>query len=366
MNRVLKNLGTTAVVSLLTVSHTLAATGQLNVYNWSDYIAEDTIENFVERTGIQVTYDVFDSNEVLEAKLLSGDSGYDVVVPSASFMARQIQAGAFLELDKSKLSNWGNLNSDLMARLEVYDPGNKYSFPYLWGTTGIGYNPDMVKAALGDDAPLDSWDLIFKPENLAKLSSCGVALLDAPIEILPAALNYLGLDPNSTKANDYKAATKLLQSIRPHITYFHSSKYISDLANGDICIAVGWSGDVLQAADRAAEADNGVTVEYVIPKEGAGMWFDMLTIPADTSNADAAYEFLNYLLEPEVIAEISNYVAYANGNSASDDLIDSEITENPGIYPTEAAAKNLYPFKVLPQKINRIMTRSWTSIKAGN
>ncbi|WP_426415469.1 extracellular solute-binding protein [Aestuariirhabdus sp. LZHN29] len=366
----MKNVIKSSVISL-TAACALAAGGQavaadrvLHVYNWSDYIAEDTIANFEQKTGIKVTYDVFDSNEVLEAKLLSGGSGFDIVVPSASFLARQAKAGAFQELDRAKLSNWGNLDSAMMKNLEVYDPGNKFSYPYLWGTTGIGFNPDKVKAALGD-VPVDSWDILFKPENMKKLASCGVAVLDAPTEMMPAALKYLGKDPNSTNKADYEAATELLLSVRPYITYFHSSKYISDLANGDICVAVGWSGDVLQAADRAAEAENGVTVEYVIPKEGAGMWFDMLAMPTDAKNVDEAYEFLNYLLEPEVMAGISDYVAYANGNAAATKLVDPEITANPGIYPTPEAAKNLYPFKVLPKKIDRIVTRAWTKVKSG-
>ncbi len=355
----------TAACAIAASGQTLAEDKVLHVYNWSDYIAEDTVAKFEERTGIKVTYDVFDSNEVLEAKLLSGGTGFDIVVPSSSFMARQIQAGAYMELDRSKLSNWGNLNMPMMKSLEVYDPGNKHSIPYMWGTTGIGYNPEKVKAALGDNAPVDSWDLIFKPENLEKLTACGVAVLDAPTEMYPAALKYLNLDPNSLNKDDYKAATELLLTIRPHITYFHSSKYISDLANGDLCVAVGWSGDVLQAADRAEEAGNGVVVEYVIPKEGAGMWFDMLAIPADAKNVDEAHAFLNYLMEPEVIAEISNYVAYANGNSASTPLIDEEVTSNPGIYPTAEAEKNLYPFKVLPKEIDRMTTRGWTKVKSG-
>ncbi|MCL6414194.1 extracellular solute-binding protein [Aestuariirhabdus sp. Z084] len=367
MKNVIKNtvVGLTAACALTAGSQAIAADRVLHVYNWSDYIAEDTIANFEKKTGIKVSYDVFDSNEVLEAKLLSGGSGFDIVVPSASFMARQIQAGAFQPMDRSKLSNWGNLDDNMMKNLEVYDPGNQYAFPYLWGTTGIGYNPDKVKAALGDAAPVNSWDLIFKPENMEKLAACGVAVLDAPTEMLPAALKYLGKDPNSHNKADYEEATQLLLSVRPHITYFHSSKYISDLANGDICVAVGWSGDVLQAADRAAEAENGVTVEYVIPAEGAGMWFDMLVMPTDAKNVDEAYEFLNYLLDPEVMAEISNYVAYANGNSAATKLVDEEITGNPGIYPTPEAEKNLYPFKVLPKKIDRIVTRAWTKVKSG-
>ncbi|MGB0361050.1 MAG: extracellular solute-binding protein, partial [Endozoicomonas sp.] len=297
----------------------------LNIYNWSDYIAEDTITNFEAETGINVRYDVFDSNEVLEAKLLSGKTGYDIVVPSASFMAKQIQAGVFKELDKSKLPEWKHLDADIMSIVSSFDQGNKHAYPYLWGTTGIGYNPEQIKKYLGKEAPVDSWSLLFDEENIRKLSQCGVAFLNAPTEVIPAALNYLGLDPNSTDQKDYSKAEELLMKIRPYVTYFHSSRFISDLANGDICVAIGWSGDVLQASDRAAEADNDVVIEYSIPKEGAAMWFDMLAIPKDAENIDEAYAFLNYLLKPKVMAEISNYVAYASANKASVALIDDEI-----------------------------------------
>ncbi|WP_339489813.1 polyamine ABC transporter substrate-binding protein [Pseudomonas sp. EL_65y_Pfl2_R95] len=336
----------------------------LHVYNWSDYIAEDTLENFQKETGIKVVYDVFDSNETLEAKLLAGTSGYDVVVPSNQFLAKQIKAGVFQKLDKSKLPNWKNLNPDLMKSLEAADPGNQYAFPYLWGTTGIGYNPEKVKAALGTDK-IDSWDIIFKPENMDKLKSCGVAMLDAPEEVYAAALHYLGLNPIAQSVEDVKKAEELLLKIRPDVTYFHSSKYISDLANGNICVALGWSGDVFQAEARAEEAKNGVPVSYVIPKEGAAAFFDMMAIPADAKNADEAYTFLNYILKPEVIAPISDYVAYPNGNAAATPLVSEEIRNNPGIYPTEEASKKLYTFSELSPKVQRAMTRSWTKVKSG-
>ncbi|WP_445398053.1 extracellular solute-binding protein [Zobellella sp. An-6] len=339
---------------------------QVNFYNWSDYIAEDTLANFTADTGIQVTYDVFDSNEVLEAKLLAGNTGFDLVVPTGDFMGRQIQAGAFMELDKSKLTNYGNLDPQIMALLADKDPGNKFGVPYLWGTTGIGYNVDKVKEALGEAAPVDSWDLVMKPENLEKLSQCGVAFLDAPTEIFAAALNYQGLDPNSTNTEDYNGpATELMLSLRPHITYFHSSKYINDLANGDICVAVGWSGDILQARDRADEAKQGVNVAYSIPKEGALMWFDMLTIPRDAKHPDNAHKLIDYLMKPEVIAGVSNYVAYANANSASREFVDEEILNDTGIYPTAEAAEKLYTAKILPQSVNRVITRAWTRVKTG-
>jgi putrescine transport system substrate-binding protein len=336
----------------------------LHVYNWSDYIAEDTLDNFQKETGIKVVYDVFDSNETLEAKLLSGGSGYDVVVPSNQFLAKQIKAGVFQKLDKSKLPNWKNLNPDLMKALEAADPGNQYAFPYLWGTTGIGYNPAKVKAALGVDK-IDSWAAVFEPENMAKLKSCGVAMLDAPEEIYAAALHYLGKDPIAKSPADVKAAEALLLKVRPHITYFHSSKYISDLANGNICVAVGWSGDVFQAQARAEEVKNDVPVAYAIPKEGAATFFDMMAIPGDAKNVEAAYTFLNYILTPEVIAPISDYVAYPNGNSAATQLVSEEIRNNPGIYPTEEASKKLYTFTELSPKVQRAMTRSWTKVKSG-
>lgn len=336
----------------------------LHIYNWSDYIAEDTIANFEKATGIKVVYDVFDSNETLEAKLLSGGSGYDIVVPSNQFLAKQIKAGVFQKLDMSKLPNWKNLNPDLMKALENADPGNQYAFPYLWGTTGIGYNPEKVKAALGVDT-IDSWDVIFKPENMEKLKACGVSMLDAPDEVYAAALHYQGMNPNPTSVEDVKKAEELLMQVRPYVTYFHSSKYISDLANGNICVALGWSGDIFQAQARAEEAKNNVPVSYAIPKEGAASFFDMMAIPADAKNVEAAHIFLNYILTPEVIAPITDYVAYPNGNSVATPLVDEEIRNNPGIYPTEEASKKLYTFTELNPKVQRAVTRSWTTVKSG-
>lgn len=337
----------------------------LHVYNWSDYIAEDTLENFTKETGIKVVYDVFDSNEVLEAKLLAGSSGYDVVVPSNPFLAKQIKAGVFQKLDKSKLTNWDNLDADLLKALQPSDPGNLYGVPYMWGTIGIGYNVDKVKAILGENAPVDSWDLVFKPENIEKLKECGVSFLDSPTEILPAAMNYLGYAPDSTKTEELKKAEELFMQIRPNIAYFHSSKYISDLANGNICVAIGYSGDIYQAKSRAEEAANGVTIKYQIPKEGAGTFFDMLAIPADAKNVDEAHTFINYLLKPEVIASITNYVQFPNGNAAATPLVDDSIRLDPGVYPTKEVLQKLYTFPDLDAKTQRAMTRSWTRIKSG-
>ncbi|WKE65162.1 polyamine ABC transporter substrate-binding protein [Gallaecimonas kandeliae] len=337
----------------------------LHIYNWSDYIDEQSIPLFEKETGIKVTYDVFDSNELLEAKLLAGRSGFDVVVPSGQFLGKQIQAGAFMKLDKSKLPNWHNLNPKLMKIIETYDPGNEHAFPYMWGTTGIGFNPDKVKAVLGADAPTDSWALVFDPKYMSKLTQCGVSFLDAPSEILPAALNYLGLNPNSQNPADYAKAEALLAKVAPYVSYYHSSKYIDDLANGDICVAIGFSGDVLQAATRARDAKNGIHVSYVIPKEGAGMWFDMMAIPADAPDVEQAYQFLNFMLDPKNIARASNFVSYANGNSAATPLVDEAIRNNPGVYPTPEAEAHLFTFQVLPQKVERIKTRLWTKVKSG-
>lgn len=337
----------------------------VHFYNWSDYIDESTLPNFEAETGIKVIYDVFDSNEVLEAKLLSGQSGFDLVVPTNDFLGKQIQAGAFQKLDKSLLSNWSNLDPVIMKNLDAVDPGNQYAFPYMWGTTGIGYNEEKVLAVLGGSAPLDSWSLVFDPQNLAKLQECGVAMLDAPTEIMGAALNYLGLDPNSTNKDDYEKAEALLMELRQHVTYFHSSRYINDLANGDICVAVGWSGDVAQAAARAEEAENGIEVTYSIPKEGALMWFDMLAIPKDAKNVESTHALMNYLLRPNVIADITNYVWYANPNPASFSLVDEEVISDTSIFPPADVMKKLWVAKVLPARTNRIITRSWTKIKTG-
>jgi len=343
----------------------LAADKTLHVYNWSDYIAPNTVADFEKQTGIKVVYDVFDSNEVLEGKMMAGNTGYDVVVPSSSFLARQLQSGVFQPLDRSKLPNYKNLDPDLMKKLEQHDPGNKYAIPYLWATTGIGYNVEKVKAALGKDAPVDSWDLVLKPENLEKLKSCGVSFLDAPEEIFATVLNYMGKDPNSSDPKDYTAATDLLLKLRPSIRYFHSSQYINDLANGNTCVAIGWAGDILQAKNRAVEAKNGVNIAYSIPKQGALAFFDMLAIPKDAKNVDEAYQFINYLMEPKVMAQISNKVFYASGVKASLPFVDPAIRDNPGIYPTADTMAKLFTLKVQEPKLDRVRTRAWTKVKSG-
>lgn len=337
--------------------------GTVNVYNWSDYIAEDTNANFEKATGITVTYDVFDSNEVLEAKLLAGSSGYDVVVPSLNFLGRQIQAGVFMPLDKSKIPNIANLDPEMMKRIEKQDPGNRYAVPYMWGTTGIGYNVDKVKAAFGNTDVTNSWDLVFKPENLAKLKDCGVTFLDTPSEIVPIALNYLGEDPNSTDPAVIDKAGALLKTIRPYISQFHSSSYIDAMANGDTCLVVGWSGDVIQARDRAKEAGNGVNIAYSIPKEGAPLWFDMLAIPKDARNVDNAHAYINYLLDPQVMANNSNFISYPNAVPKAKELMDKEITSDPTIYPPPEVAAKLFTFAIIPPEVDKQYTRLWTDLK---
>jgi len=348
----------------LTFAVSALAESTVRIYNWSDYIGTDTLAEFESTTGIKTKYDVFDSNETLEGKLLAGHTGYDVVVPSNHFLGKQIKAGAFQKLDKSQLPNYKNLDPELLKRLEKNDPGNQYAVPYLWGTNGIGYNVEKVKAALGVDT-IDSWAVLFEPENIKKLQKCGVAFLDSADEMMPAVLNYMGLNPNSTNEADYKKAEEKLLKVRPYVTYFNSSKYISDLANGEICVAAGFSGDVFQAKSRAEEAGKGVNIAYAIPKEGGNLWFDMLAIPADAPDVKAAHAFINYILKPEVIAKVSDEVGYANPNPASGELMDQDIRTDEAVYPPKDVQDRLFVNSELPPKIQRLMTRSWTKIKSG-
>jgi putrescine transport system substrate-binding protein len=337
----------------------------VNFYNWSNYIAPGVIEDFTRETGIKVVYDTFDANETLETRLLAGKSGYDVVVPTAYFLQRQIKANIFQKLDKSKLPNLANAWPVVTKQLAVYDPGNQYAANYMWGTTGIGYNVKAVQKILGPGARIDSWDIVFKPENLAKFSECGVHMLDSADDIFPAALSYLGLDPNSTKPADLEKAADLLTKIRPYVRKFHSSEYLSALATGEICLVVGWSGDIMQARSRAAEAKNGIEIGYAIPKEGAQMFFDNLAIPADAKNVSEAHELINYLYRPEVAAKNSNFLSYANGNLASQKLVDPKILNDKNIYPDEATLPKLFVITARDPATQRVINRLWTRVKTG-
>ena len=362
----LRNSLTGAIAAVLLFSPLAQAEERtVNFYNWSNYMAPGVLEDFTRETGIKVVYDTFDANETLETRLLAGKSGYDVVVPTGYFLQRQITAKVFLKLDKSRLPNLANAWPVITKELATYDPGNNYGANYMWGTTGIGYNVKMAQKILGPDAKIDSWDMVFKPENLAKFRDCGIHMLDSADDILPAALGYLGIDPNSTKQADLDKAADLLIKIRPYVRKFHSSEYLSALASGEICFVVGWSGDVMQARSRAAEAKSDVEIGYTIPKEGAQMFFDNLAIPADAKNVNEAYELINYLYRPDVAAKNSNFLSYANGNLASQKLVDPNILTDKNIYPDEETQKKLFVITARDPATQRIINRLWTKVKTG-
>jgi putrescine transport system substrate-binding protein len=357
--------GLAVVAALATLSPAKAEQRTVNFYNWSNYVAPGVLEEFTNKTGIKVVYDTFDANETLETRLLAGKSGYDVVVPTAYFLQRQIKANVFQKLDKSKLPNLANAWPAVTQRLAIYDPGNQYAANYMWGTTGIGYNVKAVQKIFGPDARIDSWDIVFKPENLAKFKGCGVHMLDSADDIFPAALSYLGLDPNSTKQADLEKAADLVLKIRPYVRKFHSSEYLSALATGEICLVVGWSGDIMQARSRTADAKNGIEIGYAIPKEGAQMFFDNLAIPADAANVNEAYALIDYLYRPEVAARNSDFLSYANGNLASQRSIDPKILNDKNIYPDEATLKKLFVITAREPATQRIINRLWTRVKTG-
>ena len=337
----------------------------VNVYNWSDYVDPAVLEAFSRETGIKVRYDTFDSNDTLETKLLAGKSGYDVVVPTANFLERQIKAGVFQKLDKAKLPNLAHLWPEISRRLASYDPGNDYAVNYMWGTVGIGYNMRKARESLGAQGRIDSWDMVFKPENLARFKDCGVHMLDSSDDVLPAALAYLGFDPNSTDPKQLEQAAELLAKVRPSVRKFHSSEYLNALAGGEICFVVGWSGDVKQAQKRAAEAKNGVEIGYAIPREGAQMFFDNLAIPKDARNVAEAHAFIDYLQRPEVAAKNTNFVTFPNGNLASQAFVDKAILDDRSVYPDTATMARLYTINAKDPKTQRLMNRLWTRIKTG-
>jgi putrescine transport system substrate-binding protein len=337
----------------------------VNVYNWSDYVEPTVLDAFTRDTGIRVRYDTFDSNDTLETKLLAGKSGYDVVVPTAYFLERQIKAGVFQKLDKDKLPHLGAAWPAIATHLAAYDPGNQYAVNYMWGTVGIGYNVKKVREILGGTGAIDSWNTIFAPGELAKFKDCGVHMLDSSDDILPAALHFLGRDPNATDPGDLDKAADLVAKVRPAVRKFHSAEYLNALASGEICLVVGWSGDVKQAQKRAAEAHNGVEIGYAVPKEGAQMFFDNLAIPKDARNAAEAHAFIDYLLRPEVAAKNTNFLSYANGNLASQPLIDPAILNDRTIYPDDATMARLYTINAHDAKTTRLMNRLWTKVKTG-
>ena len=335
---------------------------EIHVYNWSEYIGPDTVKGFEAETGIKVVYDFYDSNEVLEAKLLAGHSGYDVVVPTSTFLRRQIPAEVYQPLDRDRLPHWGNLDPGLMQDAEADDPGNAYAAIYLWGTNGIGYNKPKVAERLGPDAPVDSWALVFDPAYASKLADCGLTMLDTASEMVPLALAYLGLPTDSTKAEDLEKVEALFAGIRPYVRYFNASQYNTDLAAGEVCVSVGFSGDIFIAADQAAE---GVEIAYSVPKEGAMVWFDMLAIPSDAPNPAGAHAFIDYLLRPEVIGAVTNAVFYPNANAAAAPFVDPEILADPSIYPTPEVLERLFPQPVHGPRDDRALTRLWTRVRTG-
>jgi len=337
----------------------------LNVYNWSDYIAPDTLSKFTAETGIKVNYDVYDSNEILEAKLMAGSSGYDVVFPSASpFAARQIKSGIYRKLDRSKLPNWNKLSAATMKALSRTDPGNEHVVPYMIAGTGIGYNVKKV-AAVAPGAPLDSWKLLFDPAWMKKLSACGVTLLDDPNEAFAAAYVYLGIDPATEKKEDLDKAAKLIMSIRPYVKYFHSSSYINDLANGEVCVSLGYGGDLIQARDRGAAAKQPVEVAVFLPKEGAQAVMDVMAIPADAKHPDNAHVFINYMMRPDVVGAITNAVGYANAVDGAEAFVSKERLDDPVVYPSKETKDRMFVVPLKSPDFDRLRTRTWTRIKTG-
>jgi putrescine transport system substrate-binding protein len=356
-----------ALAAALFVGAAASASAQeIRIYNWSDYIDEAILTDFTKETGIKVVYDTFDTNELLETKLLTGSTGYDLVVPTATFLNRQIKAGVFQKLDKSKIPNLKNMWPDIQERVARYDPGNEYAVTYMWGTTGIGYNVAKIKEAL-PNAPVNSWALLYDPANAEALSKCGIMILDSAEDLLPSVMNYIGISPpDFLKVEDVQKAGEHLAKLRPLVRKFHSDEWKNALADGDICAAVGYSGDVLQVKGRAEEAGKGVDIQYVIPKEGAQLWFDVFAIPADAPNAEGAHKFIDYMMRPEVIAKATNFVQYANANLASQQFIDKEVLENPAVYPDPETLKRLYTVSTIEDpKMQRAVTREWTKAKTG-
>ena len=338
---------------------------QVNVYNWAEYTAPDTLSGFEKATGIKVNYDVYDSNDTLQAKLLTGRSGYDVVVPSTHYAARQREGGLFQKLDKSLIPNWKHLDPEVMALVAQADPGNEYFIPWGYGTNGLGYNVSRVRSILGQDAPLDNWDMLFNPEHAQKLQGCGISMLDEAAQVFPAVLHYMGRDPNSGKAQDYRDALDVLKKVRPYIRQFSSSGYIDELAVGDLCMVYGFSGDVLIAKRRAAEAGQSFVIDYFIPQGGAPVWFDVMAIPKDAANVKEAHAFISYIETPEVHAAITNTMFYPNANKTAREHVVKDVAENVMIYPPAEVSSQLFVIKPQSLEIQRLQNRLWAELKSG-
>jgi len=357
-------LRSTAALLVLCIASARAEDTQLNIYNWADYIGSSAIPGFEKLTGINVIYDTYDSDSALEAKVMSGESGYDLVTTSTDFFGRQIKAGAYETIDKSKLSNWKNLDQNILRVMSALDPGNAHAVPYLHGVNGFAYNVDMIKARM-PNAPLDSLDMVFKPEIVSKFADCGVSFMDNAEDVLQLALNYLHLDPNTQKPEDYAAAEKLLLSVRPYIRTFDSAAFMNALPNKDLCIAMSWSGDYETALMRAKAAGLSINLAFTVPKEGANIWYDAWLIPAGAPHPEAAYKFLNYMLDPQVIAATTNEIHYGNDNAAAAKFVSPAFLHNPAIYPDSATAAHLYESQEVSPATERLRTRSWTRIKTG-
>ena len=357
------------LAGLMTVAATSAMAQEekvLNIYNWSDYIAVDTIQNFEKETGIKVRYDTFDNNEILHAKLVAGKTGYDIVVPSSGWARLQMDGGLLRKLDKAQLPNLKYLDPDIQSQIASLDPGNQYLVNWLWGYTTIGINTAKVKAALGaEPMPANVWELFFNPKYVSKLKSCGVSVLDSASEVLPVALHYLGKDPFSKNSADYQEASNLLKSVRPYVTLFSSSGYINDMAGGSVCLALGWNGDINIARQRAIDGKTGQDIVALIPKNGGILFFDMMAIPVDAPHAKNAHMFINYIMRPEVHASLTNKVFYANPNKESRKLIKPEVAQNPSVFPSTPEMATMVPPKALTNDLRRLITRVYTSFKTG-
>ncbi len=362
------SMGLRSVVGLALVTASVSVAAQnkeVNVFNWAEYTAPDTLSGFEAATGIKVNYSVYDSNDALQARLLTGKSGFDVVVPSTHYAARQIEGGLFQKLDKSKIPNWKYLDPAIMEVVASVDPGNEYLVPWGYGTNGLGYNVTKVREIMGEDVNLGSWDMLFKPENAEKLRACGISILDEAAQVFPAVLHYLGKDPNSENIADYREALEVLKKIRPYIRQFSSSGYIDELAAGDLCMVYGFSGDVMISAARAREAGRSYKIDYYIPDGGAPVWFDTMAIPKDARNVDAAHAFINYIETPEVHAAITNTMFYPNANKEARKHVIKEVAENPMIYPSEEVTRTLFVIKPQSLRLQRELSRMWNELKTG-